>query len=183
MSSSGSRALNRGKNWERTVAKAFSMWITHGETDAAIVRQSMMGRMVERIIGDLAASPDVTDKWRASAQWFASSIMVDAKNDINFSMRNIIGKSGTAMLAWWKKLSDNASRSGRRPLLVPLDGQSNERYIVLCHGMAEDSIHGWPNSVSDYIVLRIRGTDPLVILRLDDFINVADPNRLGCPQA
>jgi len=178
-------ALGRGKSFERTVAKRLSQWLTEGTTDSALARQSMMGRMVEKIYGDIVPNPN-TKRWKAPAMWFSDNFVIDAKNRQAFRVVRLLNP-GCPFWEWWEKLSEDAAMcGGRKRMMILLNKPGCEKILAL--GSAEV---GWlKEKIGDFPFPLLKvwrhptadATEAAFFCDLDQFLRAVSPVTLGRPE-
>lgn len=179
------------KKWERTVAERFSRWLSYGKCPKVICRQALMGRMVERIYGDMAIHPNCPDKYRPMADWFMKTFIVDAKNRKSFRLASLLTSPKHEFFWWHDKLLGDAVRAGgKRPIMVLLDKPTNVH--VVAFGKHLRTLLEM-NGVRIYestpmMVLAFGkddedgGSDRFMFCLFEGWLKAVDPVGLGCPE-
>ena len=177
-------SLDNGKYLERLIAKKISKWLSDGKREDVIVRQSMLGRMIECLFGDLSQNPKLPDQWKPLGVWFMKTFIVDTKNRADFRLPAILTQCAHPIWEWWDKLSENGARSGgKKCLLVLLDKTAHSHTLII--GPKErawllDELGPIP---VPYFELKFPGEKlvELTLFNFDYFLKWADPITLGCP--
>lgn len=177
------------KKWERTTAEQLSNWLTEGTRKDVLVRQSLMGRMVERLYGDFALNPRGVERWRPLGTWFMQTFHVDAKNRKAFRLPSMLTSPDHPFWEWWAKLSKEASMGGgKKRLMLLLAKPSNERIAVI--GQREwkwfEEVLGKPVGKAWFPVFRLYRPEIEEAVRfceLGRLLRWIDPTLLGCPVA
>ena len=170
------------KKFERTVGSVFGRWVTGdwGKAPPAPVlcRQSLMGRMVERLYGDLSVHPDCPPEWVPAASWFMERFQADAKNRKAFRIDRIIVRPEDPLWGWWGKLTDE-TRSDKFRMMVARQGT----VVALVFGDRERSAFhdAWGDIGITTIDVRSPGRERLTLCDFREFCKWADPVALGCP--
>ena len=170
------------KKFERLMAEAFSRWIT-GEwgkkkPEPLLSRQSLMGRMVERLYGDLSVHPDCPPEWVAAASWFMTTFQADAKNRKQFRIDRLITRPEDPLWEWWEKLT-NETASDKFRMMVARQGT----VVALVFGERERTAFGdaWGDFGLTTLDVRAPGRERLTLCDLRAFLKWSDPAGLGCP--
>jgi len=171
------------KKFERLTAEAFSRWITDdwGKKKPAplLSRQSLMGRMVERLYGDLSVHPDCPPEWVPAASWFMDAFQADAKNRKQFRIERTIVRPEDPLWGWWAKLTDE-TRSDKFRMMVARQGT----VVALIYGERERAAFhdAWGSEMPiSTLDLRAPGRERLTLCDLRSFLKWSDPAGLGCP--
>lgn len=183
------------KKFERTCAEWFSRWLC-GAVDKKnstvaeeriICRQSLMGRMVERIWGDMAIHPKIDPAFRPAAEWFMGKFMVDAKLRKRFRLTSLLTSPHHEFWQWWDKLTDDASRAGGKYRLMVLMEAGSKGHI-LAFGNHErqwflDQFGGFKfPSMGMWMRQDAEKLEEISFCEFEEFLKWADPVGLGCPE-
>lgn len=151
---------------------ALSRWLSNGRCGTVLSRQSLHGRMVERIWGDLAIHPDCPPRWRPRADWFMETFFVDAKNRKSFSVSALLMGSNHPFWSWRAKALEQADK--KHMLLVLMD-----RRRRLVAGAMPGTTHAAP------WLWACRGglprEDYCTFVDLAAWCAAAEPEAWGCP--
>lgn len=179
------------KEWERTVAKGFSSWLTGGTRNDVLMRMPLQGRMVERTFGDLCVNSRVPERWKPAGLWFLQKFLVDAKNRKRFRLPGLLTGPDHEFYGWWRKLTGDAADNGKWRLMVLLDKPSNVHTIVV--GQKEwklfDDKFGWlkgdvGNRRIEFPVLKMHQPkldETLRFCQFEKLLKWLDPAALGAP--
>jgi hypothetical protein len=170
------------KKFERLMAESFSRWITgewgKGKPAPLLSRQSLMGRMVERLYGDLSVHPDCPPEWVAAASWFMATFQADAKNRKKFRIERTITRPDDPLWGWWAKLTDETA-SDKLRMMVARQGT----VVALIYGEREagEFTDAWGTPPFATLRLVAEGRERLTLCDLRAFLKWSDPAGLGCP--
>jgi len=171
------------KQWERVVAEKLSRWLTEGKCRTVVSRQSLMGRMVERIYGDMAIHPDCPEKHLPIARLFMDWFYVDAKNRQAFRLPGLLTQAKHPFWGWWNKLSGDVKPQTKFRLMPLLEGTS-KAHIVVTGSWERGVFDGLFNRFkAPYMVMPAsRQTDgrdsSILICTLEDLLGWIDPSIL-----
>ncbi len=188
------------KQFERTCAEWFSRWLSGKlesdlvEDTRVIARQALLGRMVERIWGDMAIHPKIAPRMQPLARWFMDTFMVDAKLRKKFKLPSLLTYPDHEFWTWWEKLTDDAVKSNAKQRLMVLMENHSKTHILAFGEKERDWFeeHGAHIDGSNFPKLKLeffqtRGTirdakDRVTFCEFEAFLKWVDPTRLGCPE-
>lgn len=173
------------KRFERRVAEGFSRWLSGGKSSQVLARQSLLGRMVERLHGDLAPHPDCPEKYKTSAAWFMSRFQIDAKRRKAFSIESVLHQPAHQLWSWWAKLTEDTAQD-KYPVLV-LVAPRGGAIVVYDEMLNLDLLNrgGSNRSIPEAMVWSPYGKDSVLFMRSFDLWvrGLCEPQVLGCPSA
>lgn len=183
------------KKWERTVAEAFSRWLSETADKEpravggrVVCRQSLMGRMVESVFGDLAIHPQCAAKYLPAAQWFMTTFMVDAKNRKAFRLPSLLRSPKHEFWGWWDKLGDDAARAGGKHRLMVMLDKSCGVHTLAFGGRDRDWLMSQCGrfTFQHFVMETPKGDrenpEKVVFCEFESFLEWANPVGLGCPE-
>ena len=179
------------KKFERTCAEWFSRWLAGKlesdlvEDTRIIARQALLGRMVERIWGDMAIHPKIAPRMQPTARWFMDTFMVDAKLRKRFKMPSLLTSPNHDFWFWWDKLGEDAAKAGgKKRLMVLMEGGSKghvlafggkelEWFLSNCGGVRFPTLK---------LLAHTDEREAVTFCEFEAFLKWADPVVLGCPE-
>lgn len=181
------------KAWERSCAEKFSRWLAGGATGAeaerVVSRQSLLGRMVEEIYGDLAIHPKCSDRMKPAARWFMQTIIVDAKKRAAFRLPSLLTSPKHQFWTWWDKMTGDAKSKLRMMVLMDYNSKAH----ILAFGRKEAAHFLSSSGKLSFPTLVLRS--PLAVedvgeferqevtfCEFEAFLGAIDPVTLGCPE-
>lgn len=168
------------KVFERTVAKAISLWLSSGKCPQVIARQALVGRMVERIGGDTGIHPKCPAEWLPAARWFQTSFQVDAKNRKKFRLDRLLARPKGDLWNWWEKLRSESEGTGKTPLMVLQHGGMHVAVITpRFFGQVEAVANVYE---SPWMKIGRNIDEVLHLCEFEKLLDHVEPEHLGCPK-
>lgn len=166
------------KRFERRVAEGFSLWLSNGASKQVVARQALMGRMVERLYGDLAPHPDCPGRFRARADWFMGRFFVDAKRRRSFSIEGVAFQRAHPFWLWWDKITRQADAEGKLKIMVLASG----RRAVAAWSTAEESrFRDTDGGRITYVKVAPLAAPSVYFASFDTLLKRFEPDAFGAP--
>lgn len=169
----------KGSDFERKIAKQFSLWLSDGKDKNLLWRTPSSGaKKTENIAGDLMAL-------KPEGRIFTDVFCVEIKHYKNISLLSELdigehGRETTDLRRWWNQCCYDACSIGRKPLLV-FKRDGFKPYMMLDKRVfreIEEVIGTIPKMRIDlYIPMSDDGFEQRCILKLSDFFSL-DPEFL-----
>lgn len=164
----------KGAEFERYICKQLSLWISHNTRDDLFWRSAASGgratvaarsgKSMRAQLGDLTAVD-------GDGVPFTNVFVVEMKHQKNISLDSYILKNTGPITGWWQKVSAEADRHDRIPMLIMR--QNRFPIVVVTTYGGTDYIRNLRPTAT---FRKPRGLQ--VLYRFDDLVEKADPDAL-----
>lgn len=171
-------AKSKGNNWENTLAKELSLWLTRGEHNDVLERSPASGGkattarqkniQADHIAGDLIATTD-------AGYVLINRFVIEAKhqNEVNININGLVfGTSKGGVISYWIKLLGECDATQKLPMLI---FRQNNRPAMM--GLCKEGIDLFKLNHHTHAVFKI-GKKSMFLLAYSLFLQHADPTLL-----